>query len=173
MGRFIFPLMQIDRRGFLWVATLAQDFRITHLARWFSKLGDGYLYAILGLFIYWLDAIEGDAFVTCAMSAFALELPLYLILKNAIRRPRPKESIIDFVPGLTPSDRFSFPSGHTAAAFLFATVLSAYYPSLMFIAFGLAAIIGMSRVLLGVHYPSDIAAGILLGIGCAMWALQV
>ena len=104
MGRFIFPLMQIDRRGFLWVTTLAQDFRITHLARWFSKLGDGYLYAILGLFIYWLDAIEGDAFVTCAMSAFALELPLYLILKNAIRRPRPKEARVGHVGSSTGAD---------------------------------------------------------------------
>ncbi len=171
MNRLILPLIQMDQKGFIWITSLANTAIIIHLAKFFSRLGDGYLYAVLGGLIFWLDSELGEAFLFTGLMAFALELPLYLLLKNSIRRPRPKESIIGFIPRHKPSDQFSFPSGHTAAAFLFATLLSAFYPQVMVLAFSIAGLIALSRVLLGVHYPSDIAAGILLGCGSALWAL--
>ena len=171
MLRLIMPLIQMDHKSFLWIVNFAHALNITNLARMISRLGDGYLYGLLGILIFWLDSVNGNSFFYSALLAFGIELPLYLLLKNSIRRPRPKESIIGFKPVHKPSDQFSFPSGHTAAAFLFATVLSYHYPGLMGAAFIIAGMIGLSRVLLGVHYPSDIAAGILLGCGSAFWAL--
>ncbi len=73
--------------------------------------------------------------------------------------------------GITPSDRYSLPSGHTAAAFLMATVLAASFPLWAPLLFTWAILVGASRLLLGVHYLSDLVAGALLGSGCALWAL--
>ncbi len=171
MQRLIMPLIQMDQRGFLLVVNFARAFHITSVAKLVSRLGDGYLYVLLAGMIFWLDTVSGNSFMYTALLAFAIELPLYLLLKNSIRRPRPKESIIGFKPSHKPSDQFSFPSGHTAAAFLFATLLSYFYPPIMVVAFIVAGMIGLSRVLLGVHYPSDIAAGILLGCSSALWSL--
>ena len=67
--------------------------------------------------------------------------------------------------------RLSFPSGHTAAAFVFATLVAAFYPPFALPAYLMATLIGFSRVMLGVHYPSDIAAGALLGVVCCETAL--
>ncbi|MEC8880451.1 MAG: phosphatase PAP2 family protein [Pseudomonadota bacterium] len=69
---------------------------------------------------------------------------------------------------IKPAGRFSFPSGHTAAAFVMATLLGIFYPVVATLALAFALLVGLSRVLLGVHYPSDIAAGALLGTSCAM-----
>ena len=102
-----------------------------------------------------------------ALWAFALELPLYLLLKNALKRQRPAGLPVF----ITPSDRYSLPSGHTAAAFLMATVLAAQFPALGTAAVCLGRAGGASRLLLGVHYLSDLVAGALLGGGCALWAL--
>ena len=99
--------------------------------------------------------------------AFADELPLYLLLKNALRRQRP----VGLPVFITPSDRYSLPSGHTAAAFLMATVLAASFPLWAPLLFLWAILVGASRLLLGVHYLSDLVAGALLGGGCAVLAL--
>ena len=109
----------------------------------------------------------GQEAVRVALWAFALELPLYLLLKNALKRQRPAGLPVF----ITPSDRYSLPSGHTAAAFLMATVLAASFPLWAPLLFVWAALVGASRLLLGVHYLSDLVAGALLGGGCALWAL--
>ncbi len=103
-----------------------------------------------------------------ALLAFAFELPLYLLLKNLLKRQRPAGLPVF----ITPSDRYSLPSGHTAAAFLMATVLAASFPLWAPLLFVWAALVGASRLLLGVHYLSDLVAGALLGGGCALLALM-
>ena len=68
---------------------------------------------------------------------------------------------------MQPSDEFSMPSEHTAAAFVMASLTAYFYPDLSLFAYSWASLIGLSRVILGVHYPTDIAAGAILGLGCA------
>ena len=58
----------------------------------------------------------------------------------------------------------SFPSGHTASAFAFATAVTADVPILAVPLFGLATAVGYSRVHTGVHYPADVMAGAILGV---------
>jgi undecaprenyl-diphosphatase len=67
------------------------------------------------------------------------------------------------VVGIKTTDA-SFPSGHTASSFAAATALSAFYPKASPLVFGLAAGVGVSRVHLGHHFPSDVAVGSLIGI---------
>jgi membrane-associated phospholipid phosphatase len=97
-------------------------------------------------------------------------------LKNVVRRPRPYA----LVPGIAPRarshqgektfDPFSFPSGHAAVAFAIATSLSVSYPEWYVIAPSAlwATAVSLSRSWLGVHYPTDIGIGAVLGAGVAL-----
>jgi undecaprenyl-diphosphatase len=136
------------------------------ISRLISRTGDGPLYAVLAALLWWQGEAEREL-VGVALLAFAIELPLYLLLKNLLKRQRP----IGLPVFITPSDRYSLPSGHTAAAFLMATVLTAIFPLWAPLLFVWAALVGASRLLLGVHYLSDLVAGALLGGGCALLAL--
>ncbi|WP_337076650.1 phosphatase PAP2 family protein [Aeromonas dhakensis] len=137
------------------------------ISRLISRTGDGPLYAVLAALLWWQGEAEREL-VKLALLAFALELPLYLLLKNALKRQRP----VGLPVFITTSDRYSLPSGHTAAAFLMATVLAASFPLWAPLLFVWAALVGASRLLLGVHYLSDLVAGALLGGGCALLALM-
>lgn len=136
------------------------------ISRLISRTGDGPLYAVLAALLWWQGEAEHEL-VKLALLAFAFELPLYLLLKNLLKRQRPAGLPVF----ITPSDRYSLPSGHTAAAFLMATVLAASFPLWAPLLFVWAALVGASRLLLGVHYLSDLVAGALLGGGCALLAL--
>lgn len=136
------------------------------ISRLISRTGDGPLYAVLAALLWWQGGAEREL-VKLALLTFAFELPLYLLLKNLLKRQRP----VGLPVFITPSDRYSLPSGHTAAAFLMATVLAASFPLWAPLLFVWAALVGASRLLLGVHYLSDLVAGALLGGGCALLAL--
>ena len=159
-----------DARAFEWTMRRKRAALIARVARQISRLGDGPLYAAMGALLALVDGSRGWAFLYAGLFSFALELPLYLAMKNTIRRDRPfvQTGIPAFIK---PSDKFSFPSGHTAAAFLMATLLAHFHPAVAPFAFGMAMLIGASRVLLGVHYCTDIAAGALLGILAAGFGL--
>lgn len=138
---------------------------------WLSKTADGPLYVLLVLSLLALDITDVKAFSLIMLTAFAIELPLYLILKNSIRRARPAEALIAYVQAhITPSDQFSLPSGHTAGAFVVLTCIACYYPLMLPLVLCWALGIGMSRILLGVHFPLDVIAGALLGTGSALTA---
>lgn len=141
---------------------------------WMSKTGDGYLYLIIGILLWAFEREHGELFLYTALMAYSLELPIYLVLKNMVKRPRPCDLLSNMFVHITPSDKFSLPSGHTAAAWLMACIVGYFYPDFAFLAYSWALLIGMSRILLGVHYPSDVLAGMALGLTIAsssIWLL--
>lgn len=140
---------------------------------WLSRTGDGYLYFAVGMLLWAFEPEHGELFLYTALMAYALELPLYVMLKKMFKRPRPCDFLINLTAHVTPSDKFSLPSGHTAAAWLMASIVAHYYPSFALLAYSWAALIGLSRVLLGVHYPSDVVAGTFLGITIASLSLTI
>ena len=136
--------------------------QVAQISRAVSHTGDGHLYVVFAVLIGWLDPDNGTAVLTTGLWAFALELPVYLLLKNSVRRARPS-ALPSFIQ---PSDQYSLPSGHTAAAFVMASLLTAFYPDTAWFIWPWAIAIGFSRVLLGVHYITDIVAGAALGLAC-------
>jgi undecaprenyl-diphosphatase len=137
---------------------------ILSIIPWISHTGNGYYYPLVPLLLYPFNTEIAGHFTLAAMIAFSIELPVYKLLKNSIRRNRPCEVILSVDKRISPSDRFSFPSGHTAAAFIIALILSHLMPVLILPCFVWASLVGISRIYLGVHYPTDILAGVVLGI---------
>ena len=80
-----------------------------------------------------------------------------------MKRPRPFQKLEGLAGLIMPGDRFSFPSGHTAAAFVIASLIGFCYPAAQVPACLWASIVGFSRIYLGVHYPTDVLAGACLG----------
>ncbi len=110
------------------VSTLCLSHRFSadtaKVARAVSHSGDGPLYLVIGFSAWWLQEAVGLWFLLTGLTAFAIELPIYWVLKRSFRRARPSK-----LPAfITPSDLYSMPSGHTAAAFLMAALLSTFFP---------------------------------------------
>jgi undecaprenyl-diphosphatase len=88
---------------------------------------------------------------------------LYKWLKRKTHRARPFNKNQGISCGIAPLDQFSFPSGHTLHAVAFSVVALAYYPALAWLLLPFTALVAVSRLVLGLHYPSDVLAGIVIG----------
>ena len=100
----------------------------------------------------------------------AVGLALYKLLKRKLVRERPCVALVGIECVMPPLDRYSFPSGHTLHAVLFTSLAMAHLPVLGLILMPLAILIALSRVVLGLHYPTDVLVG--AGIGAALAALN-
>ncbi|WP_194756595.1 phosphatase PAP2 family protein [Aliidiomarina indica] len=169
--KWVNQLQRADEAAFFWLSMHLRRPSGGALARWISRSGDGYGYIAACMLAFFLQYPEAQLLTTLLLLGFAIELPIYWVLKNTLRRDRPCVRVPNLRSLIKASDRFSFPSGHTTAAFLFASIISALLPSLAPWLYGWAVAIGLSRVALGVHYPTDIFAGALLGMLLAWFTL--
>ncbi|WP_162045581.1 phosphatase PAP2 family protein [Vibrio taketomensis] len=170
--RAIEPIAKFDLAFSLMCLQNKHRHLVSRLSKAISHTGDGHLYVLLGVLALWLDGQHGRYFLLSGLLAFVIELPCYWLLKNTIKRRRPNE-LTGLIPAfITPSDKYSLPSGHTAAAFVIAILLSHFYPQLAAFAFVWASMIAFARILLGVHFFSDVVLGACLGIATATFALQ-
>lgn len=129
-----------------------------------SKSGDGPIYFIIGAMALAFKASKAGNLIFVTAIAFAIELTLQKTLKHLLKRERPFKTLHDVKFLIKPPDKFSFPSGHTAGAFLMATVIGMFYGVFAFPVFVWAVFVGFSRVYNAVHYPSDVISGAILGV---------
>jgi undecaprenyl-diphosphatase len=130
-----------------------------------TRGGDGWLWYAMGLVILLFGGPLRLLAVASAGLAAGAGILVFLFLKKKTGRKRPCAIEPHCWATLLPPDQFSFPSGHTITAFSVAVSLSLFYPSLMIGLLFCAASIAVSRVLLGMHFLSDVLAGALIGTG--------
>lgn len=137
------------------------------LMRLTSRLGDGFFwYGLMLALVLTYRAAAIETVLRMIVTGLVC-VALYKFLKVRISRPRPFEVHSDVVCVGRPLDKFSFPSGHTMHAVAFSIVALAYFPALWFALVPFACLIALSRVVLGLHYPSDVVAGAALGTAVA------
>jgi undecaprenyl-diphosphatase len=128
-----------------------------------TRGGDGGLWYALALAVALYGGAQRFHALLSASLAAGVGVALFLELKRAFRRKRPCALEPHCWAELLPPDQFSFPSGHTITAFAIAVALGAFYPEMRAGLFFCAASIAASRVLLGMHFLSDVLAGAALG----------
>ncbi|HKF25885.1 MAG TPA: phosphatase PAP2 family protein [Candidatus Acidoferrum sp.] len=130
-----------------------------------TRMGDGWLWYSLAVVLLAAGGAQKFAAVGAAGSAALVGVGVFKILKRISHRPRPCQIEPHCWSRVLPPDKFSFPSGHTMTAFSIALVLSYFYRGVEIPLYFMAASIALSRVVLGMHFLSDVLAGAILGVG--------
>ncbi len=128
-----------------------------------SLCGDGWAWYALIVCLPWLEGPAGTSASVRMIAVGAVNLVVYKIVKRWIARPRPFRTcpgIRECAPSL---DEYSFPSGHTLHSVAFSLILTVYFPMCAIVVWPFALLVAVSRIVLGLHYPSDVIVGALIG----------
>lgn len=137
-----------------------------------SRLGDGSFWYLLML-AFALSGAHGAAIAVQMGVTGAVGLGLYKLLKQRLVRQRPYLAHPGIELGTAPLDLYSFPSGHTLHAVCFTTIATAHVPELAFVLVPFMLLVAASRVILGLHYPTDVIAGAIIGSALACTSLAL
>ncbi len=153
----IWDYINIDR-VFLRLLTKNQKKFFIRSAIFFTKLGNGQVWLLISFLMLIHSVPIGVAF----QFAIIVQLYVQILLKNFFKRTRPFQYFSDVEILYNPPDPYSFPSGHTCAAFTMAFVSKAILPVAWPIFLAIALMIAFSRIYLAAHYPTDVFAGIVI-----------
>ncbi|WP_166251656.1 phosphatase PAP2 family protein [Marinobacter salicampi] len=156
----------IDQREFAFCQSVNRSLAVPGILAYFrvvSRLGDGWLWYLVILALPIIRPAEGFA-LALLMTVSGLSCTLtYKFLKSRLVRERPFISFPSINCGIPPLDRCSFPSGHTLHAVCFTVVLAMTAPAFAIALLPFTLSVAASRVILGLHYPSDVLFGALIG----------
>jgi undecaprenyl-diphosphatase len=136
---------------------------VRHFFKIASRLGDGVIWYALTVALPVFYGARGLQVSFVMLVTGAAGLVIYKLLKRVFVRERPFIRHTGISLAQAPLDRYSFPSGHTLHAVSFAWQASAAFPELTPALAPLALAIAVSRVVLGLHYPTDVLAGAAIG----------
>jgi len=139
--------------------------------RWFRVLmiaatrgGDGWLWYALAIILLLYGGEHRFAAIGAGASAAVVSILLFSALKKASHRKRPCEIEPHCWASILPPDKYSFPSGHSITAFSIAISIGLFYPELQASLLAVAFLIAGSRIILGMHFLSDVLAGSTIGV---------
>jgi undecaprenyl-diphosphatase len=138
-----------------------------------TRAGDGWLWWAMGIMVLLFGGEQRFRATGAGVLAIGSGILLFRAIKKFANRRRPCEFQAHCWANLLPPDRFSFPSGHTITAFASAVSLSLFYPDLAPALLFCAVSIAASRIMLGMHFLSDVLAGAALGTALAYGAVWV
>ena len=151
-------IQTVDESILLWIQETVRQGWLNPLVEFYTTLGNG-----------------GLLWIVLSLALLLGALCTNVVLKNLVQRPRPYTAVEGLIPLLTSGDPNSFPSGHTCAAFAaglaWAGTCSARWARIAAVVS--AVCMGLSRLYVGVHYPSDVLAGALVGSLAALAALAL
>lgn len=163
MRLYLHRMQAVDSALCVKVSHTNQYRLIRDVFRAVSRLGDGvFWYTLMAAILLMQQAQSLQAVIHMALAGLSGTL-IYKWLKHTTHRPRPFQVRQDVWVVGKPLDRFSFPSGHTLHAVVFGLIAMSYFPVLGVLLMPFIVMVAMSRVILGLHYPSDVLAG--AGIG--------
>lgn len=157
-------ISSIDDRLCLVVNRMSRRWLLAAFFRLISRLGDGvFWYSLIAVMplLYGINGLKASAVMVVVG---LVNLQLYRLCKRSVSRERPYRSLSSINLAGVPLDRFSFPSGHTQHAVGFSVTAVAFFPQMAIVLYPVAFLIALSRPLLGLHYPSDVTVGALLGV---------
>lgn len=138
-----------------------------------SRLGNGVFWYILMLLLPLFYGLEAIVIVVQMIVAGLSGTLVYLYLKKRTERPRPYAINESIKVGAQPLDQYSFPSGHTLHAIGFSTIVCYYYPEFIGLLIPVSILVAVSRMILGLHYPSDVLVGAGIGFSTAIMVLSI
>jgi undecaprenyl-diphosphatase len=170
MSRLNSPLQQISR----WDVELCEfcnrqsrHISVRNLFRMVSRLGNGvFWYTLMIVLLLRYQAAALPAVIHMLAVGLACTI-VYKLVKHKTLRPRPFNVYPTIVCMGKTLDQFSFPSGHTLHAVGFSIIAVFYFPALIWLVLPFSVLVGLSRPILGLHYPSDVLAGGLIGTAIA------
>jgi undecaprenyl-diphosphatase len=141
--------------------------RAPRWVRWWmllaTRAGDGWLWLLTGIAVLLSSDAERFRAVETAGAAVAAGIAMFHFLKRLFCRPRPRDIEPHCWAQIVTRDKFSFPSGHSTTAFAVAVGLGSFYPEIRPLLLVLAANVAVSRVIVGMHFLSDVLVGSGMG----------
>ena len=166
-------IQALDEQALLWIQECIRQGVLDPLVKLYTTLGNaGIIWIVVSVaMLCWKPTRRAGATALCAMLLGLL--CTNVVLKHLVSRPRPYTVVEGLIPLLTSGDPNSFPSGHTCAAFAagvawFGTAKKGGWRAAALIQ---AVLMGLSRLYVGVHYPSDVLAGAVIGTLCGLGGL--
>lgn len=167
-------LVNLEGPILLWIQEYIRNDFLTPAVTFITHLGDGGLIWILLTALCLVFARTRRTGVLLTFSLLLNFLANNLILKNLVARTRPYEAVEGLHRIIEAQSDFSFPSGHTGCSFAAAVVLFVMCPRKAGIpAMILAVLIALSRLYVGVHFPTDVLGGALIGTAAALIVCHV
>ncbi len=159
------PFQAVDARAFLAINHLPHPPAVNQAMNWITVLMNAGWGWVIGLLIAaWFDRPRGrQAFHEVVPPLWFATMTVEYPIKTYFRRRRPFIDIVQAIAVGRKPGTYSFPSGHSAAAFAGAWLLCRYYPRLAGLWYAIAALVGFSRVYVGAHYPGDVLSGAVAG----------
>ena len=168
-------ITSLDAQTLLWIQEHLRVEFLNPLIKLFTTLGNaGIVWSVLTALLLCFRSTRRAGCVSALALVFSL-LVTNIGLKPFIARTRPYYAIDGLIPLLTSRDPNSFPSGHTCAAFSAGIAWAGIFrkPWLRTVCVVQAVLMGLSRLYVGVHYPTDVLAGAILGTLCGLAAVGI
>ena len=165
-------LQTVDENALRWIAENVRVPILNVLMKFYTTLGNaGILFIALAVLMLFFRSTRRSGGTALTAMTFGL-IVTNLTIKPLLSRARPWVVMPDFEVLVKSSDPNSFPSGHTCAAFAFALALCLSAPKrwMKIAAVAAAVLMGLSRLYVGVHFPSDVLAGAVIGSLCGLLA---
>jgi undecaprenyl-diphosphatase len=164
-------LLQLDARLSTNLHVADRPGALRTIAAVLAHSGDSWFWGMALLCLWWLGSAFWKQWAIVMLASISLLAALVMGLKFVIRRRRPAG---DWGSIYRNTDPHSFPSGHAARAFLIAVLAAGLGPFWGAVALWVwAPLVSLARVAMGVHYMSDVFAGLIVGVAAGVLALQV
>ena len=166
-------LLEIDLKGCIYLNNFSHRVTIATFFKTISRLGDGPFWYVMLAAVWFLQGISYSLQIVYLLASTLLGTSIYKYLKRKTVRPRPYQVHQVIRLGERPLDHFSFPSGHTLHAVMISSLLGYVQPILLLLMLPFTLLVAVSRMVLGLHYPSDVLVGAFIGGVIALSTIQL